>query len=91
MLNKKLRKTASFALAGVMVISLAACGGEDEKENKNTPVPTQAGQPSGGGTQGDTEPGGDTQPGTTTENTVEPHQGSTPRICPIGGLKFFEP
>ena len=84
MLNKKMRRAASLALAGTMVLSLAACGGKEEEENKNTPVPTQATQPGGDDKQpdGDNDQQGDNPENPVAVNAVEPHQGSTPRTIP---------
>lgn len=86
MLKKKMRRAASLALAGTMVLSLAACGGKEEEENKNTPVPTQATQPGSDDKQpdGDNDQQGDNPENPVAVNAVEPHQGSTPRTIRIG-------
>ncbi len=102
MFNKKIRKIASVALAGSMVLSMAACGNESEDPK---PTPTTAAKPN----DDDKNPSDDNNPGNNDDqqgdnddqqdNTdpesgcvtlpVAPHEGSTPRTIRVGSWYDF--
>ena len=91
MFNKKVKKLAAAALAGTMVLSMTACGGEEASNTDPTPTtaptaaPTKAAEPDDSGDNGNSGNSGEVTPGgSEAANTVAPHEGAEPRTIRVG-------